>query len=244
MKRVTLERAYVLHRRSYRETSFLLEVFTQQQGRFTVIAKGARNLRSALPGMLQPFIPLLISFAGRGELMTLVQAELNGEVKPLQGECLFAGFYLNELLMCLLQKWDPHPNLYHIYVNTLKLLQHPPLQQKTLRLFEKNLLEELGYGLMPTLDRLPQTFYANRFYRFTREQGFVLSEFSVSSATSNIFSGESLLALATGNLENEDSLRDAKRLMRFVLAPLLGERPLHSRRLFIKLSGEEDEKNK
>ena len=177
MKQVLLQPAYVLHRRSYRESSFLVELFTPEHGRLTVVARGVRKPRSATPGLLQPFIPLLVSWSGRGELMTLTQVEANGDVKHLQGECLFAGFYLNELLMCLLQKWDAHALLYTIYEKAVTALQAPILEQKTLRSFEKVLLEELGYGLLPKSDiSLHNTFVADRFYRFVPEQGFIPCE--------------------------------------------------------------------
>src|SRR3990167_3982988 len=106
MRRISFQSAYVLHRRSYRETSFLVELFTLDHGRVTVAAKGARKAKSSTQGLLQPFTPLMVSWSGKGELMTLVQADAHGEVRGLKGDALFAGFYLNELLTALLQKWD------------------------------------------------------------------------------------------------------------------------------------------
>lgn len=233
MKRVLLEQAYVLHRRSYRETSFLVELFTKEHGRLTVVAKGVRKLRSPTQGLLQPFIPLLVSWSGKGELMALSQVEINGEVNSLQGECLFAGFYLNELLMCLLQKWDAHPGLYARYEKTISLLQGAILEQRMLRSFEKYLLEELGYGLLPKTDLLlHRTIVADKYYQFIPEQGFVLSE--ESEQKHYLFLGKSLLAMAKEEWLDEESLQDAKRLIRLVLTPLLGQRPIYSRRLFIK----------
>jgi DNA repair protein RecO (recombination protein O) len=239
MKRVLLQPAYVLHRRSYRETSFLVELFTPEHGRLTVVAIGVLKPRSAAQGLLQPFVPLLVSFTGKGELMSLIELEANGVMQHLQGDCLFAGFYLNELLMKLLQKWDAHPRLYTVYEKTLAELQSTGLQEKTLRLFEKSLLEELGYGLLPTsVISLHNTFSPEKYYRFIPEQGFVLCDEAVNVAhhakTGNIFSGKNLIALARENWEHEDCLFDAKRLMRFVLAPLLGDKPLYSRRLFMQ----------
>lgn len=148
MKRVSQQEAYCLHRRPYRETSFLVDVLTVDHGRFTVIARAARAVKNSSQGLLQPFTPLLISWAGHGELVTLTQVELHGEVKQLQGEALYAGFYLNELLMRLLQPWDPYPQVYSMYAETLSALCESGLQSKILRLFEKSLLEELGYGLI------------------------------------------------------------------------------------------------
>lgn len=232
MKRVLLQPAYILHRRSYRESSFLVDLITPLHGRLTVVARGVRKARSATQGLLQPFVPLLVSWAGNGELVTLAHIEANGEVRQLQGDSLFAGFYLNELLMCLLQKWDAHPALYFLYEKTIAVLQSQGLQEQTLRSFEKTLLEELGYGMLPKSDiSLHNTFSPDKYYRFVPEHGFVLSELDDTSA--NVFSGKNLLAIAKEEWQ-QDSLRDAKRLTRFVLAPLLGSRPIYSRQLFIQ----------
>lgn len=234
MKRVALQPAYVLHRRAYRETSFLVELFSKEEGRVTVLAKGARQARASMQGSLQPFSPLLVSFAGRGELMTLSQAEPNGQVVSLQGDCLFAGLYLNELLVCLLQKWDPHPGLYMAYIQAITGLHQHGLEQKILRAFEKRLLEELGYGPLPRLAQAGQVFDEDKYYRFVPEQGFVLcGPVSESGPASDWFLGKSLMAIAEENWEEGHCLSDAKRLARFLLAPLLGARPIYSRQLFI-----------
>ncbi len=234
MKRVSLQQAYVLHRRAYRETSFLVDIMTPDFGRLTVLARGVRKARSQAQGLLQPFIPLLVSWSGKGELMTLHDVEINGEAKTLRGECLFAGFYLNELLMCLLQKWDSHSGIFSAYEKAVSALRTGVLEEKTLRIFEKYLLEELGYGLLPRKDTLAlNTLLPDRYYQLVPEQGFVLSDITEPSKTSEaLFSGESLLAIMREDWENKDILQEAKRLTRFILAPLLGSRPLFSRRLF------------
>jgi DNA repair protein RecO (recombination protein O) len=243
MKRVLLQSAYVLHRRPYRESSFLVDLFTLEHGRMTVVASGVRKTKSSTQGILQPFIPLLVSWSGKGELMTLVHVEANGHVQRLSGECLFAGFYLNELLMSLLQKWDAHPDLYRVYAKTLIVLQAPTLEEKTLRSFEKYLLEELGYGMLPKSDiSLHNTFVPEKYYRFIPELGFVLSELDGQmNTTSNIFSGKSLIAMAKDDWGDTVNLQDAKRLMRFVLAPLLGTRLIYSRQLFVQPEGKHEE---
>jgi DNA repair protein RecO (recombination protein O) len=240
MKRISLQPAYILHRRPYRETSFLVELFSQDHGRISVIAKGVRKLRSSAQGILQPFIPLLVSFSGKGELMTLSHAEVHGKVQRLQGNCLFAGFYLNELLMCLLQKGDPHTQLYSVYEKTISALQTETLEQKILRSFEKFLLEDLGYGLLPKSDiSLHNTILPDKYYRFVPDLGFAVSEMGdLSHAKSHLFSGKSLLAIAKEDWQDEECLQDAKRLTRFILAPLLGARPIYSRKLFMQLDGE------
>lgn len=244
MKRVSLQPAYVLHRRPYRENSFLVELFTPEHGRLTLAAKGVRSPKSTLQGLLQPFTPLQISWAGKGELMTLTEADAHGSVRQLRGDTLFAGFYLNELLMALLQKWDPHPYLFKAYDEALDAMHGQPLNQRVLRIFEKILLEELGYGLMPKGDVEQNTaFDPDKYYRFVPDQGFVISGLGEDAkAKSSLFSGKSLLAIANEDWSGEDSMQDAKRLTRYVLAPLLGNRMIHSRKLFMQIEETNNEK--
>lgn len=236
MNKVQLESAYVLHRRPYRETSFLVDIFTPEHGRLTLIAKGVRQAKSQTQGLLEPFVPLLISWSGKTELMSLTAVEARGEVRRLHAECLFAGFYLNELIMSLLEKWDPHARLYQAYERAIIALQEGRLEEKVLRSFEKCLLEELGYGMLPTsMSELDNTFQHDKYYRFIPDQGFILSELGdQSQAKSNIFSGKSLVAIAREDWSDDDVLSDAKRLMRFVLSPLLGGKEIYSRKLFVK----------
>ena len=234
MKRVNLQPAFILHRRSYRETSFLIEIWTEELGRLTVLAKGSKQRRGGMAGLLQPFIPLFMSFAGRGELLTLTQAEVRGEMMRLQGDGLFAGFYLNELLMQLLEKNDPHPRLFQAYQETVCRLQAPCLDQKTLRSFELILLDELGYGILPrTAGEIHETFQAHCCYRFIPEQGLIVTDSTDDEYS--LFSGANLLAIAQENWHTDAVVQDAKRLIRFLLAPLLGARPIHSRKLFMQM---------
>jgi DNA repair protein RecO (recombination protein O) len=219
-----------------------LELFTPEHGRFAAVAKGVRKARSATQGLLEPFYPLSVSWVGKGELMTLTHVEAQGSAAQLRGECLFAGFYLNELLITLLQKWDAHPRLFALYERTLAGLQADSLAEGVLRSFEKALLEELGYGLLPkTAAALQNSFLEEQYYRFTPDQGFILQEAGVSLGVSlnQAFSGKSLLAIAQENWQDIEALKDAKRLMRLVLAPLLGARQIHSRKLFIKFEESE-----
>lgn len=232
--RIALQPAFILHHRPYRETSVLLDLFTRDHGRVSAIARGVRQARSKWRSILQPFIPLMVSWQGRSELMTLSAAEPNGPTISLQGECLLSGLYLNEILLRLLQKHDPHPELYTIYHETLLELRSSRLEQKILRLFEKKLLDELGYGLQLTQEVLSgQSLQADKYYRFHPEHGFELwNSEELSVLPVNVFSGKSLLALAVEQLDDAVCLRDAKRLMRLALTPLLGQGKIHSRRLF------------
>ena len=225
-----LERAYILHHRPYRETSVIFDLMTENHGRIAVIARGVRQARSKWKSLLQSFTPLLISFQGRGELQFLNQAESAGLPIRLHGAALLSGLYLNEILTRLLQKHDPHPGLYTIYEKTLLELQGCELDPKHLRLFEKKMLEELGYGLQLMHEVDGSAIKADALYRFHPELGFSLAQESI--AVGSIFTGLSLLDLRAEVFSDVTSLRDAKRLMRLALLPLLGHHKIHSRRLF------------
>lgn len=237
--RVRQQPAFVLHTRSYSETSLLLEVFTPQYGRVGLIAKGARRPQSRRRAVLAPFQPLLIGWSGRGELMILTGAEAEETEYGLQGEVLYCGFYLNELLMRLLQRHDPHEQLYTVYRETLALLVHSTARfEAALRLFEKRLLRELGYGLIlehDAGDRSP--IAAEALYEYVPERGPIRvrhPELHTRTQGVRVY-GLSLLALANDDLSDPRALCETKVLMRTLLAPHLGERPLHSRHLFQQL---------
>lgn len=120
--RVQLARAYVLHQLPFRDSSLILEVFTREHGRQTLFAHGARGPRSRF-ALLQPFRALLVSWSGRGEAATLAAAESLEGVAALPAAQLLSGFYLNELLLKLLSRGDPHPELFDQYESTLARLR-------------------------------------------------------------------------------------------------------------------------
>ena len=228
-----LQPAYLLHQRAYRDTSLLLEVFTPEQGRFGMVARGARAPKSRTRGLLQLFQPLLLSWTGRAELGTLTGVEPDGAAPRLLGTALYSGFYLNELIMRLCQRLDPHPELFMAYAEALQGLQHAT--ERSLRLFEKRLLETLGYGLM--LDHEADTgapVVAEGLYRYELETGPVAV--AQAPAQGLCLQGSSLLSLAADQLEDAQSLSDCKRLMRAALGLYLGDRKLKTREVFAAMT--------
>jgi DNA repair protein RecO (recombination protein O) len=228
-----LHSAYILHRTPWRDTSLLIEAFSAEHGRIGLVARGVRGKRSSRAALLQPFQALLLSWAGRGDLLSLHNVEPDGPTQGLHGAALISGFYLNELLMRLLQRHDPHPELYHAYRTTLLRLQDPEQIEWTLRLFECDLLDHLGYGLL--LDCAADTGLSldpQRAYVYLPERGPVPAE----QAEGQAISGETLLALAQAQwpllAASDTVLREAKHLMRQSLARYLGPKPLASRALF------------
>lgn len=232
--RVVLEPAFILHSRAFQETSLILDVFTANYGRVSLIAKGARTQRSPFRGFLRLFLPLLVSWSGKTELMKLTQVEYYGQPSNQPGEHLLYGFYLNELLVRLLPRLDAHPHIFASYQHTLKQLTKETFCESILRLFEKDLLSELGYGLSLDKEILNgEAITADQNYIFIPGRG--LSKYSNIEQTAHprvIFSGRSLLALHYGKFENKQDLYAAKQLMRVAVGDLLGERPLKSRELF------------
>ncbi|HQU16671.1 MAG: DNA repair protein RecO [Chromatiales bacterium 21-64-14] len=239
-KRVALQPGYVLHPRPYRDTSLLVEALTPEHGRVGLVAKGVRAPRSRMRGLLQPFRPLLLSWSGSGDLATLVGAEANGPMMGLAGAGLLSGFYVNELLVRLLLRHDPHPALYQAYEAVLTALQAAGQEEPALRIFEKRLLQELGYGLLLDREaRSGQPIDAERRYRYRLDLG-PLPEDEGDIADPAIH-GSSLLALAREVLPADPERRqEAKRLMRAAIARHLGGRPLKSRDLFRVHSRDED----
>jgi DNA repair protein RecO (recombination protein O) len=231
--RISLQPAYVLHSRPYRDTSLLLEVFTAEQGRFSVVARGARRKTRGGSGsaLLQPFIPLLLGFSGRGDLKNLNAIEAAAAALQLRGERLFSGLYLNELLVRLLHRFDPHPQLFAAYGAALGALESGGELDVSLREFEFTLLEELGYGFSLDLDGLSgELVQAGQWYHYHPDWGLVARGEAVDPAQP-AFAGAELLAMASGGFGGT-ARPTAKRLLRHVLAAHLGDAPLRSRELF------------
>ena len=228
---VQLAPAYVLHQRPYRETSALLEVFAEDHGRVGLVARGVRTPKSKLRGDLQALRPLRLSWYSRGELGTLTGVEVDGRVERLQGTALYSAFYLNELLMRLLARQDPHPALYHLYRHSLQRLARDEEIEPVLRIFEKRLLEEIGYGLLLDHDvQHGEPVDESAWYDYHLESGPV--PVANAQAPGFVFTGSSLLALAREELDTPEVRRDAKRLIRSALHLYLGDKPLNSRELF------------
>lgn len=232
--RVLLQPAYLLHHRPYRDTSRILELLTREHGRVSVFARGARGGKSALGPVLQPFNRLLVSWTVGREAGTLLGAELDGAPQAMPAARLMSGFYVNELLLKLLTPHDAHPELFDGYAAAVQALNDLADESRTLRLFEKRLLQELGYGL--SLDHEVESGAPVRpegQYRYVPEYGVVpnLSD-SVDAAG---FSGAALLSLAREQLHDPASCAAARRLLRSALERLLDGRGLRSREILREL---------
>lgn len=224
-----LHQAYVLHTRAYSETSLLVEIFSKEHGRVTAIARGAKRGKNKISHILQPFMPLHLSWYGSGDLVTLAIAEVNGCGHKIYGKLAICGLYVNELLVKLLPKWDACALLFAGYESVLIDLENNiSNEQIILRKFELLLLKSLGYELQLTKDIITgKQIEPDRYYSFDP----LLGPKSVYTVTSNAIRGASLLALASHNLEEQQVLFDVKCLMRSVLNHHLGARRLVTREL-------------
>jgi len=228
--RIQNEPAFVLHSYPYRETSLILDVFSRQYGRLAIVARGARRPKSSLRGLVMSFQPLFLSWFGKGELRTLHSAEWQGGQPYLQGTALMCGFYLNELLLNLLVREDPHEGLFDIYSDTLQLLARQSEQAANLRRFEKRMLQELGYALV--LDEEAgsgRKVRAEGCYRYVIEHG-VLPDVQHAPASTTIF-GKTLLDMAQDDFGDPITALQSKQLMRILLNHQLGGKTLHTREL-------------
>lgn len=232
MSGAALSPAFVLHRRRYRDTSLLLELFTQRQGRVVVIAKGAMSGRRSSAGQLQPFAPLLADWRGRGDIQTLTISEQAAPPIALKGKPLYCGFYLNELLVRLCHRNDPHIVLFASYGQALQSLSDGDDMDAVLRRFEMQLLHSLG--LAPELARQAvsgEPLEPDRRYRLDPQAGV----YTAAESDGQSIAGSTLMGLASGDDLSETGRREARRLLRAILAYHLGDRPLKSRELFQSL---------
>lgn len=229
-----LESAYVLHRRAYRESSAIAELFTAEHGRLGVVAHGVRSQRSRWRALLQPFCPLTVSWQARGELGTLTDVELKGRSTLPTGRRLVSCFYLNELLLRLLQREDPYPELFRCYAGTLSMLAGNAAEQPLLRCFERDLLAAMGYGLLLTHDASGGPIESQLWYRYELDKGAMPVTVPRGRL---VVQGTTLRALASGIFPDASVEVQARQLMRAALRPHVGERALKSRELYARYLG-------
>lgn len=236
--RVDTQVAYVLHKRYFRDTSQILDVFTRDYGRVSLMSRGSRGAKSKTSGILQIFRPLLISWQGRGEMPFVNNVEIaNIKAPVLSGNALKSAMYVNELLVYLLHKNDVNADIFDRYHECLYALEDVSNIEIVLRLFEKNLLQQIGFGLNLVNDAdTGRPVEAGRSYVYLFEHGPVLCNENHRAQVNPVVSGESLIAYEQDQLETGRQCAEIKTLMRYILNAHLGHKKLKSRELFRKLS--------
>ena len=232
-RRAEHEPGFVLHAYPYKETSLIVEAFTRRFGRVGLLARGARRPRSTMRGVLLAFHPLQLTWSSSAELGTLMSAEWGGGQASLSGIGLMCGFYVNELLLRLLPRDDPHEALFDAYGAALARLAAGEAQAGVLRGFERRMLAELGYA--PVLDRDAANgaqIEAAKHYAYEAERGPVETRRSDGEA---VISGRTLLDMAADNYDNSRTREEARHLLRALIAERLGGQVLHTRAVLSEL---------
>lgn len=240
-RHIRLQPAYVLHQRPYRDSGRILEVFTRDHGRLTLFARGVTRTATrgatrtaSLAPVLQPFNALLVSWSGRGEAGQLTAAELDGAFVALPPQQLMSGCYLNELLLHLLTRHDPHAEVFGWYAQTIAALKASAAALRPLRLFEKRLLEAIGYGLSLEHEAgSGEPVRATDAYLYRLDHG--PQRVAGVADGGNVFAGASLLSLAREELADPQSCADARRLLRAALDRCLEGRQLKTRQVMQEL---------
>lgn len=231
--RVAGQPGFVLHSYPYKETSLIVDVFSRDYGRIALVAKGAKRPHSKLRGVLQTFQPLSVGWSGKAEVRTLVAAEWVGGLLPLEKSALLCGFYLNELLVKLLARDDPHAALFDHYIAALNQLAHDEPAPIVLRKFELALMKETGVATDFTvctstglaIDPLQQ-------YVVDPENGPRIARAADRWPS---VSGKTLLDMEAHDYSDAATQAQSKVLMRFLLAHQLGGMPLNTRQILIDL---------
>jgi DNA repair protein RecO (recombination protein O) len=244
-----MDRGYVLHTYPYRETSLILQVWTEKHGRLGVMAKGARRPKSASRAVLVPFQPLALDWFGRGELRTLKTAEPTSPATPLAGASLLSAFYLNELLLKLTTREDPHEGLFDAYDQAITRLRQISREaspqeevERALRRFELRLLQELGYAVELTREAGSHApIAAEREYLYVVEKGAIPApDEGETPANAVRLRGLTLIDLDRGRLDDAATVAQAKQLMRLLINHSLNGQELATRAMVRDLQRLED----
>lgn len=227
--RIEQQPTYVLHARAYRETSLLLECLTREHGRLGVVARGVRGERARLRrAQLEPFQPLTMDLLLRGEMATLTAVEAVGTSTRLPGDAGLAGLYLNELVVRLTGRQDPYPRLFDAYARTLARLAAGESLAWSLRRFERDLLEAIGYGLQLQHEAdSGEPLEAEASYRYLVEQGVV----RCTANHPHALRGSDLLALGQDRMPDNSGLKSLRDMMREVIRFHLGGSELRAWRV-------------
>lgn len=241
-KRPADEPAFLLHVHPWSESSLVVEALTARFGRVFLIARGAKRPGSNLRGILVPFTPLRLSWTGRGEAKVMTKADWLGVLPPLEGDALLSGFYVNELVLRLTNREDPHPGLFTSYVRVMEALCDASgvERQRGLRRFEAELLALCGWGV--AIDEEAAQAHAGNIdaWRLSPEGALIPAAFAMEGMSrpeepGYTWSGVAVRDVLAGRLENTEALRTAREIYREAIELHLDGRPLRSRRVLAEL---------
>ncbi|GAB1262080.1 DNA repair protein RecO [Aurantivibrio plasticivorans] len=236
MASVYLQSVYILHSRPFQDSSLLVDVLSEDHGRLTVVAKGARSARGRHRFPVYPFTKLVASWQGKSDLKTLTELEQQGQLRQLMGRRMFCGLYVNELVIRLLPSHDDCSEVFRRYDQVMTSLEtlegdSNDYLEPLLRAFEFELLELMGYGLTFSDISTGDVLEPDSQYRIAEMMGFVKIDGNVEKRQGS-YLGSELLAVINNDFSDVSVRRAAKRLVRELLAPHIGNKPLKSRELF------------
>ena len=229
--------AYVLHRRAFRETSAIVELLTRDYGRVAAVVRGVKA--SGRPRMsIEPFTKIEVAWRGRGQMVTAIGSEAV-QATHLTGDALFAGLYVNELLIKTLEPQEPVESVFRHYGTTLTALAVENDLEPALRRFEKNLLDELGYGLVFDVDvKTGLPIEAHKIYRPVDGEGFQHTGNGAAEGEATL-TGAEIAAIANGDFTDNRARAGAKLVLRRALRQRLGGKRLNTRQLFTRRPGQQ-----
>jgi DNA repair protein RecO (recombination protein O) len=233
--RIEQQPAFVLHSYPWRETSLIVDVLTRDHGRVALVARGAKRPTSQFRGLLAAFSPIAVSWSGRAEIKTLIRAEWVGGLTPLRGDELLSAFYLNELLVRLLARGDPHEELFFSYARVLRDLSlDRARREQALRGFELDLLREIGVA--PSFEHCGDgsPIESEAWYRVDPEHG-VHGISEPHAGTPYCVRGRTMQALAQRDLAAVAETAEARALLRQLIGYHLRGRPLNTHRILSDL---------
>jgi DNA repair protein RecO (recombination protein O) len=233
-RRLEDQPGFVLHTYPYSESSVIVETFTRDHGRVPLLAKGAKRPGSALRGALLQFQRVGFSWSGKGDLRNLLRAEWLGGIPAIEAKALLCGFYLNELILKLLERDDPHERLFDHYAAALAALAAGERDVQVLRTFEIELLREIGYAVSLAVDAKSGAPVDPRA-RYTYEVESGLRRLSVGESADRQISGAAAIAIGRGDFSDPQVASQAKLLMRSLIDHQLNGRRIATRQIFIAL---------
>ena len=224
------EPAFVLTTWPWRETSLIVSFFTRRYGRMTAVARGAKKPAGRFRGLIDPFLPLLVNFSGRGEVKTLTGARWMGGLSPITGEGLITAFYLNELVFRLCPAEVAQTELFDAYTRTLSIIARGDClhAECAMREFEVDLLRLCGWG-----QQLPDG--SDGFDGLVRDGEIIQSRETAAESQEKVFTPEAVRAVLTRDFSDVSHLKEAREILRKIIEfYALGGRTLSSRRTLAK----------